>query len=176
MRILLLLVTVLRVVVSVLSTRADIAKSEGKTMTQSFGTYNAWGSEEDSSQNYSSRCTSRWTWAREARSSRPRRMIAVAGGAWRLGLRVGRFSTVHVAQVIEHGSARGHIGVCMGTIRPACVVLTSGAWRCNGMCVRAFTFGLRMWSLQGQAIGARICNEKAMRACTSMQHSSFPSH
>ena len=84
MRILILLVTVLRVAVFVLSDRAELAKSKGKAMEQSCGTYHAWGFEEDPSQNYSSSCTSRWTWAREARSSRLRRMIALAGVAWRL--------------------------------------------------------------------------------------------
>ena len=38
----------------------------------------------------------------------------------------------------------------------AYVVLTSGARRCCDMCVRARAFGLHMWPLQGQAIGARM--------------------
>ena len=101
MRILLLFVTVLRVVVSGLSTRADIAKSEGKTTTQSLGTYNAWGFEEDLSQKSTGGCTSRRTWAREA-SKQPSEKDD--RGGWCMEVRSARGAFFHCAYDASQGA------------------------------------------------------------------------
>ena len=96
-------ILLLRDVVSMLSTRADIVKSERKTMSQSLGSYNAGALRRIHVRGPLAVAHLDGHGQGKPRSSLLRRMIAVAGGARRLGVRVMPF--FHCA----YGASQGAI-------------------------------------------------------------------